>query len=118
MNDTVAEAPRPDRIANTVAALSAALDTHAGGLELVSSGGDGSVEVRFTGMCTGCPLRPVSFNGLVKPALLAIDGVRAVHAHGGRISAEAEARLTRQLELYGSRCLADTIQQARTESIA
>ena len=99
-------------IADRVAALSAALGAHAGGLELRSASEDGAVTVRFTGMCTGCPLRPVSFNGLVKPLLMAVEGVQEVHAEGGRISAEAEARLSNQLTLFGSDCLVSSIRES------
>jgi hypothetical protein len=53
-------------------------------------------------MCTGCPLRPVTFAGLVKPALLEIDGVQSVHAEGGRMSRHAEERLAARMALPGS----------------
>jgi Fe-S cluster biogenesis protein NfuA len=88
-----------------VARVSQALDAHAGGIELVQVDDDGRVKVRFTGMCTGCPLRPVSLAGLVRPALECVDGVSAVLAEGGRVSAEAEARLVRSLQESGTGCL-------------
>jgi Fe-S cluster biogenesis protein NfuA len=72
--------------------LRPALDAHAGGVEVVSVEG-GVVRLRFTGMCAGCPLRPVTTASTIRPALLALDGVRAVEVEGSRISAEAEARL-------------------------
>jgi Fe-S cluster biogenesis protein NfuA len=70
------------------------LSAHAGGVELVSIT-DGVVRVRYTGMCTGCHLRPLTTAGTVRPALLAVDGVTAVEVEGSRISAQAEARLAR-----------------------
>ena len=51
------------------------------------------VHVAYTGMCTGCPLRPLTTSATVRPALLELDGVEAVEVEGSRISAEAEARL-------------------------
>jgi Fe-S cluster biogenesis protein NfuA len=72
--------------------LRPALDAHAGGIELVSVE-RGVVRLRFTGMCTGCPLRPVTTASTIRPALLELDGVTAVEVEGSRISAEAEARL-------------------------
>jgi Fe-S cluster biogenesis protein NfuA len=68
------------------------LDAHAGGVELVGVEG-GVVRVRYTGMCTGCPLRPLTTVSMLRPALLELDGVESVEVEGSRISAEAEARL-------------------------
>jgi Fe-S cluster biogenesis protein NfuA len=72
--------------------LRPALDAHAGGVELVAVE-DGVVRLRFTGMCTGCPLRPLTTASTIRPALLALEGVQAVEVEGARISSEAEARL-------------------------
>jgi Fe-S cluster biogenesis protein NfuA len=74
------------------------LSAHAGGVELVSVA-DGVVRVRYTGMCTGCHLRPLTTAGTVRPALLALDGVTSVEVEGSRISAQAEARLARAFGL-------------------
>lgn len=68
------------------------LDAHAGGIELVEVDG-GTVRLRFTGMCTGCHLRPLTTASTIRPALLELAGVEAVEIEGSRISAEAEARL-------------------------
>ena len=73
-------------------ALRPVLDAHAGGIELVAID-RGVVRLRFTGMCTGCHLRPVTTASTIRPALLELDGVIAVEIEGSRISAEAEARL-------------------------
>jgi len=72
--------------------LRPALDAHAGGVELVAVE-RGVVRLRFTGMCTGCPLRPVTTASTIRPALLELEGISAVEVEGARISAEAEARL-------------------------
>ena len=73
-------------------ALRPLLEAHAGGVELVSYT-EGVVRLRYTGMCTGCHLRPVTTASTVRPALLALDGVTEVQVEGSRVSAEAEARL-------------------------
>jgi Fe-S cluster biogenesis protein NfuA len=72
--------------------LRVALGAHAGGIELVGLAG-GVARVRYTGMCTGCPLRPVTTASTVRPALLEVDGVEELEVEGSRISAEAEARI-------------------------
>ena len=72
--------------------LGSVLAAHAGGIELVELNG-GVARVRYTGMCTGCPLRPVTTASTVRPALLAVDGVDELEVEGSRISAEAEARI-------------------------
>ena len=72
--------------------LRPALDAHAGGVELVAVE-DGVVRLRFTGMCTGCPLRPLTTASTIQPALLELEGVEVVEVEGARISAEAQARL-------------------------
>jgi Fe-S cluster biogenesis protein NfuA len=98
-----------------LARVSKALDAHAGGIELVRIDDDGEVRVRFTGMCTGCPLRPVSLNGLVRPVLESVDGVTGVAAEGGRVSREAEARLVKALQESGSGCLVAAITDEPVE---
>lgn len=73
------------------------LGAHAGGIELDALGRDGSLRVRFTGMCAGCPFRPLTMHGTVRPALLALPGVTAVEADGARVSEEALERMRRYL---------------------
>jgi Fe-S cluster biogenesis protein NfuA len=73
-------------------ALRPVLDAHAGGIELLEVR-DGVVRLRFTGMCAGCHLRPLTTASTIRPALLALDEVSGVEIEGSRISAEAEARL-------------------------
>ena len=82
-------------------ALRPVLDAHAGGVELVEVRG-GVVRLRFTGMCTGCHLRPLTTASTIRPALLALDGVNDVEIEGSRISAEAEARLAAAFAQYAS----------------
>lgn len=96
--EAAAQGRPPDGIGRAVAAVGAALASHAGGLELAGVGEDGAVTVRFTGMCTGCPYRPLTMAATVRPALLAVGGVTDVQAVGSRISAEAQRRLAGYLE--------------------
>ena len=86
-----------------VAELGAVLGAHAGGVELVGLAG-GVARIRYTGMCTGCHLRPVTTASTVRPALLELDGVEAVEVEGSRISAEAEARLAAAFGREGGGC--------------
>lgn len=89
-------------LGHTVDSLTRLIRAHAGGIELVDvDDATGVVTIRYTGMCVGCELRPVTTEGSVRPALLAIDGVRDVVVSGSRISAEAQARLAEQLAPYG-----------------
>lgn len=85
--------PDPVALAERVAMVSAALKAHAGGLTLEGADDEGRVTVRFTGMCTGCPARPLTMAATVRPALARVEGVVEVVATGSRISAEAEERL-------------------------
>ena len=83
--------------------LGVVLGAHAGGIDLVEIVG-GVARVRYTGMCTGCPLRPLTTASTVRPALLELDGIESVEVEGSRISAEAEARLVAAFRKSGSRC--------------
>ena len=88
---------------HTIASLTRLIRAHAGGVELVDvNDASGTVTIRYTVMCVGCELRPVTTEGSVRPALLAIDGVREVIVNGSRISDEAQARLADQLAPYGT----------------
>ena len=90
-----------DAVALRVEELRVVLGAHAGGIELVEVAG-GVARVRYTGMCTGCQLRPLTTVSTVRPALLEVDGVEAVEVEGSRISAEAEARLAAAFGRGGS----------------
>jgi Fe-S cluster biogenesis protein NfuA len=84
--------PMTAEIIECMERLRPVLAAHAGGIELVEVDG-GTVRLRFTGMCTGCHLRPLTTASTIRPALLGLAGVEAVEIEGSRISAEAEARL-------------------------
>gem|GEM_PF-4706247 len=69
------------------------LRSHGGAVELVEARDDGAVTVRFAGMCCGCPWKPLTWEGTVRGALGAVEGVTSVTAPGTRISDEAAARM-------------------------
>jgi Fe-S cluster biogenesis protein NfuA len=90
-----------EQLAETIDSLSRLIRAHAGGIELVEVDDQhGVVTVRYTGMCVGCEFRPITTEGSVRPALLAVAGVSDVRVTGMRISAEAEARLSEALAPY------------------
>lgn len=75
--------------------------THAGGIEVVELSDDGVLRLRFTGMCTGCPYRPLTMAATIRPALLSVNGITRVDAAGSRVSAEAESRFAGYLAKPG-----------------
>jgi Fe-S cluster biogenesis protein NfuA len=95
--------PLPDAVALRIDELGVVLGAHAGGVELVEIVG-GIARVRYTGMCTGCPLRPLTTASTVRPAMLELDGIESVEVEGSRISAEAESRLVAAFRKSGLRC--------------
>lgn len=76
------------------------MSVHRGGVELAGVDDRGAVEVRYTGMCTGCTYRPVCSEVTVRPALLDLEGVVSVHIQGGRIDEGTQARLVAELEAW------------------
>ena len=84
-------------LARRIESLNTLIRSHAGGLELVDVRVDGTVVVRYTGMCTACEYRPMTTAGTVGPALLAIPGIERVEVRGGRVSEEAESRIKQSL---------------------
>jgi Fe-S cluster biogenesis protein NfuA len=80
-------------IESRIGQLDVLLRAHAGGLELRDVDHAGHVVVRYTGMCAGCPWKPLTTEATVRPALMATDGVTAVEVEGSRISDEAQRRI-------------------------
>lgn len=69
------------------------LRMHGGGIEVVSvDDASATVTVRFTGMCTACAWKTLTWLGTVRDAIAAVPGVRNVEAPGTRISEQAERR--------------------------
>ena len=89
------EGPDPRELDLRVQRVSRAMAAHGGGIELVGVDSRGHVRVRYTGLCAGCQLRPLTFKETIEPALGALPGVAGVRADGARISDEALARLRR-----------------------
>jgi len=104
MTARLASAPPIDRAAleRRIEEVCRLMSAHAGAIELIDVSAGGTVRVRFTGMCVGCTLRPLTMRATVLPALSAIAGVTAVHADGTRISEEAAARLAGYLGAQGT----------------
>lgn len=93
--------PRPEparAVRAAVDSLAVALRPHGGGLVLESlddGPGGATVRLRFTGMCAGCPARPLCHDQTVAPVLRSLPGVAEVVAPGTRVDAAAAARLRR-----------------------
>jgi Fe-S cluster biogenesis protein NfuA len=83
-------------LAGRIALINGMLAAHAGGIQLLGFA-DGVARIAYTGMCTGCPIKPLTTAATVGPALLALREVEAVEVVGGRISEEAEARVAAAL---------------------
>ena len=90
-------APRTD-VEERIEELNRLMRAHAGAVELLGLSDDGVVAVRFTGMCTGCELRPITMAAMVRPGLLAVPGVTRVDIIGARVSEEAERRILESLD--------------------
>lgn len=71
------------------------LRAHAGGIELHEVSPEGIVQLRFTGMCAGCVLKPLTMATVVIPLLRPLEAVREVVAPGARVAAASQARLRR-----------------------
>jgi Fe-S cluster biogenesis protein NfuA len=52
--------------------VNALMSAHAGAVELLDVGADGTVTVMFTGKCRGCEVKPLTMAATVRPALLAV----------------------------------------------
>ena len=81
------------RIAERLVPVERMLASHAGGIRLLDVTADGTARLRFSGMCVGCMLRPVTMAMVVAPALLEIPGVTGLDVAGTRVSIHAQARL-------------------------
>lgn len=95
MTSAITPTARVDRAAleERIRQVCAVMRSHAGAIELVGVDADGVVELRFTGMCQGCPFRPLTMHATIAPALLTVPGVTEVYAAGARISEFAQERL-------------------------
>jgi len=85
--------PAIEAVADRVAMINNLLAQHAGGIELTDVDDTGRVQVKFTGMCTGCLYRPITMSATIRPALMEVDGVSEVEAPGSRIDEDARVRL-------------------------
>jgi Fe-S cluster biogenesis protein NfuA len=83
-------------VEDRIALINEMLAAHAGGIELLGLTG-GVARIAYTGMCTGCPIKPLTTAATVAPALRALPEVHTVEVAGGRISEQAEARVAAAL---------------------
>jgi Fe-S cluster biogenesis protein NfuA len=82
----------PDAVRLRARAVSQLLASHGGGIEIAGDQPGDVVRLRFTGLCTACPLRPVTLAAIIDPAFRDLPGVTAVEAEGVRFSARAQQR--------------------------
>jgi Fe-S cluster biogenesis protein NfuA len=71
------------------------LAAHAGGVRLEGVSNAGVLRLRFTGMCAGCLIKPLTMSTVVEPALERVEGVTGIEMPGARVSPAAAARLAR-----------------------
>lgn len=83
-----------DKVAARAAVVDRMLWTHGGGVEVDDCDGE-TVRVRFTGLCTACPMRPLTIARIVTPAFEDLEGVQ-VEVVGVRLSSQATERLSRR----------------------
>jgi Fe-S cluster biogenesis protein NfuA len=80
----------------TITWVNGRLMMHGGGVEVVAvepSDEGAVVEVRFTGMCTACAWKTLTWFGTVKDAIEAVPGIARVEAAGTRVSEQAASRV-------------------------
>jgi Fe-S cluster biogenesis protein NfuA len=92
-------------LAAAVERVNRRLAAHAGAVRVERVDSVGVAHLRFTGMCTGCPAKPVTLSAVVRPELEKVDGVSGVEAAGTRVSPAAAERLAalRYRAIGGSR---------------
>lgn len=83
----------PARLDHAIGQVNVLLASHGGGIEAEDIDADGTVRLRFVGMCCGCPCKPLTMLATVTPLIERVPGVTAVTAAGARISEEAARRL-------------------------
>lgn len=74
--------------------VSRMLSAHGGGVEVDSCDDGSHLRLRFNGLCTACPMRPMTLARIVTPAFSDLDGV-TVEIAGVRLSGRAQERLDR-----------------------
>jgi Fe-S cluster biogenesis protein NfuA len=70
-----------------------AIRGHGGDVHVLSVSEQGEVHVEFSGACSACPLRPVTFGTAVLPAFEGIPGISSVHCDSVRVSPHAMRRI-------------------------
>lgn len=83
----------PPALAATLASVNKLLASHGGGVEAVELDRHGRLRLRFVGMCSSCPCKPLTVAATVRPWLERVPGISEVEVEGARISEEAARRL-------------------------
>jgi Fe-S cluster biogenesis protein NfuA len=91
MAQTAAE--KEDAVRQALRRAEGYLRSHGGTVELRGIDQAGVVEVKFGGMCLGCPARPVTVMSVIRRCLAELDFVSDVQAVGVAISSETRQRL-------------------------
>jgi Fe-S cluster biogenesis protein NfuA len=76
-----------------------AIRGHAGDVHVVKVSEQGDVTVEFSGSCTACPLRPVTFGTAILPAFEGVAGIREVLCQSVRVSPHAMRRMA---QMFGT----------------
>ena len=105
-----------DAVQIRVLALDSLLRSHAGGIELQAVDARGVVHVRFTGMCVGCELRPMTAARVVEPALRALAGVTGVEIAGGRVSDHAQAVLDASVDRHDLQAILRAVKRCEEDA--
>ncbi len=110
-----------EKLNQVVELLSRLIRSHGGGIELTGVTDEGVVSIRFTGMCVGCELKPMTAATAIRPALFELDGVTGVNVSGVHLSAEAESRITAEanhaISQHIVRIVKDTLQDNHETSV-
>lgn len=73
------------------------IEAHGGGITL-DTDPTGKLRVNFKGRCASCPSAAITMASLVRPALLAVEGVTSVTRSGGT-SRFAEERIAKMFNI-------------------
>jgi Fe-S cluster biogenesis protein NfuA len=92
--------PRPEDVEAALSAVRGRLRAHGGDVTVRHVAG-GVAEIEWHGACRSCPAVALTLGAVVTPAVLAVDGVHAVHSARG-VSPMVLERLERAARRYGS----------------
>lgn len=82
-----------EQLEEAVGLLKRMLRTHGGDISIAYDEETGKVEARLTGMCSACPLKPLTAAASVVPILEQVEGVTTINVAGARVSEAARQRI-------------------------